>query len=264
MTIGIRDLIRELSPPWLRREWGEKFLYAHGLAVDGVLEWAIQGVKARFPSKSPEEALPLMGKDRRIIRGFEEPASSYRVRLARWMTDWRRAGNAFALLEQMRAYFYGYSITLRTVNDRGSWQTIAQSGAYAVDRLKGNWNWDGRFPLLSRTRFWVILANLSGLWTTDGAWGDPGTWGDGGTWGSTATPDQIGSLRELVATWKPGGTLCPFIILEFDQVFDPTDSPPGVPNGQWKRFGRDDSGVYRPARNRSCRYVSGKVRQFAP
>jgi hypothetical protein len=267
--IGLRDLIREISPPWLRREWGEKFTYAHGLALDGVLEWAIQGVKARFPSKAPEEALPLMGKDRGIIRGFQEPASSYRVRLARWMTDRRRAGNAFALLEQVRAYFYGHSLTLRTVNDRGSWQTIAQSGAYSVDRLMGNWNWDGRFPLLARTRWWLILNNVSTVWQSSGVFGDGlTTLGDGSVIGFTATPDQIASLRQLVSShpggWKPGGTACPFIIVEFDQVFDPSDSPPGVANGQWKRFGREDGGVYRPARHPECRYVSGKVRQFAP
>lgn len=260
MTVGIRDLIREISPPWLRREWGEKFLYAHGLVVDGVLEWAIQGVKARFPSKAPEEALPLMGRDRKIIRGFNEPASSYRVRLARWMTDWRRAGNAFALLEQMKAYLYGYTLTLRTVNDRGSWQTIGLDGSYAVDRLKGNWNWDGKYPLTARTRFWPILSDVTSLWQGSGVYGDgTTTFGDGSVLGLTATPNQVASLRQLVAQWKPGGTLCPFIIVAFDAVFDPSDVPPGVANGEWEFWGRDDAGVYRPVRNPECRYISGRA-----
>jgi hypothetical protein len=259
MTVGIRDLIRELSPPWLRRKWGERFLYAHGVAVDGVIDWAIQGVKARFPSKAPEEALPMLGRDRRIIRGFNEPASSYRVRLARWMTDWRRAGNAFALLEQVRAYLYGFDVVLRTVNDRGSWQMV-QGDASTIHRLLGNWDWDGKFPLTARTRFWLLISEFGSLWSNDGTWGDGAVWGgDGEVVGFTATLDQVASLRQLVASWKPGGTLCPFIIVELVPTFDVSDPPPGIPNAQYENWGRDVGGVYRPARHRASRYVSGRA-----
>lgn len=265
MTIGMRDLIRELSPAWLRRTWGERFTYAHGLALDGVLEWAFQGVKARFPSKAPEEALPLLGKDRGILRGFNEPAASYRRRLARWMTDRRRTGTPFAMLEQVRAYFTGASVGLRIVNDRGTWHTIDAAGAQFVDRLKGNWDWDGAFPLMARTRYWAIVTPMSSLWVTEGAWGAAGAvWGDDGLGlGFTATLDQIASLRQLVCGnrggWKPAGTLCPFIIVEFDAVFTPSDSPPGVANGKWKNWGIDVAGTYSPARNQECRYISGRA-----
>ncbi|NUP11211.1 MAG: hypothetical protein HOW73_34630 [Polyangiaceae bacterium] len=258
--VGFRHLIVEAAPPRLRRPWGEKFLYSFGLALDGIMDWAIEGMRARYPDKGPPDALPLIGRDRKILRGFAEPADAYRARLKRWLDDHRFRGNAFALLQQIRAYLTGYPVRIRCVNDRGSWQTINPDGSYEVHRKQGNWDWDGRFPLLARTRFWVIIYPLAtGVWTNEGTWGDGARWGDAGTWGTSATVEQVNSIRQLVAEWKPMGTRCPYIIVAFDEnSFDPTD-PAGdpLPDGDWGNYMHLVGGVAQPSRLKTARYWKG-------
>lgn len=265
---GFRDLIREISPPWLQRKWGERFLYAPGLILDGVMHWALEGMKARFPDKGPPEALALIGRDRLILRGFNEPAESYRARLKRWRIDWRRAGVAFALLEQVKAYLFGFDVLMRTVNTKGTWQTVAIDGTYAIVRKAGNWDWDGA-PATQWSRFWVILYPPAGLWVVAAQWDEPGTtWDADATtcWDTTATVEQANSIRQIVATggplaWKPAGTTCVEIILAFDGAsFDPSGPPgPPLPDGDWKYFSRNVGGTQVESRLGSARYWRGNV-----
>lgn len=255
--MSVRDLIRELSPPWLRRPWGERFLYAPGLAFDFVLQWAIEGMQARFPDEAPEDALPFLGRDRSVRRGFNEPTEVYRRRLKTAPDDHRTDGNPFTLLEAIRAYLFGYAVRVRYVNDRGTWFTIEPDGSYEVVRKAGNFNWDGRFPATARTRFWVIIYPLdSGIWEIQGIYGDGARWGDGRTWGTTATRDQVKSLQLIVDDKKTAGSRCPYIIVAFDpNSFDPHHAP--LPDGEYGTWGKDATGVRVRSRLSTARYFKG-------
>lgn len=258
--MGFRDLMREVSPGFLRQKWGERFMYAPGLVLDGIMEWALLGVKARFPDKAPDDALAALGRDRRIRRGFAEPAAIYRLRLKRWLQTHKTRGNAFTLMEEIRSYLHGYAVRIRCVNDRGSWQTIHPDGTYEVNRLTGNWDWDGRFPATARTRFWVIIYPLStGLWAPDGEWGDGGRWGDGRTWGTTATRQQVDTIRQIVEDGRPQGARCVNIIIAFDAAsFDPEASPGApLPDGLWGSYGKEVAGVWVRSRLATARYWRG-------
>lgn len=255
---GFRDLLAQIAPPWLSRKWGERFLYAHGLIIDGLVEHALQAMKARFPDKGPDEALSVIGRDRRIRRGFSESADSYRVRLKRWLDDWRRAGSPFAILSQIRAYLTGYDVRIRYVNDRGTWITLDPDGTFHVRKLFGNWDWDGQFPATAKTRFWIIIYPLaSGLWTQSPTLGTPHVLLRDTTVGSNATVSQVSSIRSIISEWKAAGSRCPYIIIAFDDaMFNPIST-------SWSQlltevsFSRDSSGTQLPDRPGDALYWSG-------
>lgn len=100
-----RDLVRQVTPPWLQTGTAEKILYAIGIQVDAMGEALIAGVKLRFPNVYSAESLASIGRERRIRRGAAESAASYAERLRRWLIDHQRRGGPHALLEQFRAYF---------------------------------------------------------------------------------------------------------------------------------------------------------------
>jgi hypothetical protein len=261
MNAAFRDLIRDNSPPWLRRTWGERYLYAFGLILDGIADWMIKGMAARFPDAGLDDALPFIGRDRRIRRGFAEPADHYRARLKAWKSDAKTCGTALALMKQIQAYCYGFDIRVRCVNDRGSWQQLDADGTYTEYPLVGNWDWDGKYPTEAKTRFWVIIYPLdSGIWEPHGHYGDGQRWGEPGrTWGTTATRDQVQTIRQIVAEWSPLGARCPYIIIAFDpDSFDPT-APPGapLPDGTWGKWYKDSSGVAVRSRLSTARYWRG-------
>jgi hypothetical protein len=258
--MSIRDLIRELSPPWLRRPWGERFLYAPALALDFVMDWALEGMQSRFPDDAADDALPFIGRDRTVRRGFNEPADIYRKRLKTAVDDHKTDGNPFTLLEAIRAYLFGYAVRVRYVNDRGTWFTINPDGSYEVVRKAFNWDWDGKYPTQAKTRFWIIIYPLaSGVWETQGQYGDGQRWGDGRTWGTTATRDQVRSIQALVDDKKTAGSRCPYIIVAFDDAsFDPSASPgPPLPDGEYGTWGKDAAGVRVRSRLSTARYWKG-------
>jgi len=251
-----RNVLRSMAPAWLREGEGGQVLFSLGYLMDGFVERLREGVHARFPSDAPADALAYLGRDRRIRRGLSESDASYRVRLIRYLDDLRVLGNPYALMTQLRA-FLGADLAMRTVDNNGTWFSIEADGTRSVELGAGNWDWDG--SAASWSRFWVIIYP-NGFWSTI-TWGDPAlTWGKPDlTWGSTATPDQVKGVRELVAEWKPAGTRCVNIIIAFDNAsFDPTD-PPGapLPDGTWGKMSKNDVGEQVPSRLASARYWKG-------
>lgn len=256
---GFRNIIVNLVPGWLRREWGAKFLYTTGVVLDGVMQWADEGVSARFPALAPDDALPAIASDRGVILGFDEPRASKEVRLRRAIDDAKTAGTPYAMLEQLAAYFTGHSIRIGIVTNRGTWHVRDENGDVTMTRLAGNWDWDGSPARWAR--FWVILwplddlieagPNIGGAWTIGQA---------GATIGTTASPSMVSTVREIVRAWKPAGRRCSEIIVALDpDSFDPT-SPPGapLPDGTWRYWEVDDgTGVLRPARLETARYWDG-------
>lgn len=258
-----------MGPAWLTTE-GDSGLVGYSLDAvkDAFMERLRQGLLARLPQNEPtgqttpaDDALAAMGRDRRIVRGLNEVAPTYAARLLRWLDDWQTAGNPFALLKQLAAYC-GDGPAFRTVDARGNWYSLAADGTPSVLVNQANWDWDSDPSALAKwSRFWVIIYP-NGLWLPGPTYGASGiAWGDTDrTWGSTATPEEVASVRGIVSDWKPAGTRCVNIVLAFDNTsFDPatTRDGTGLPDGTWGRWSKVSGGAYVPSRLSSARYWDG-------
>lgn len=254
-----RDTIFAMSPPRLRTPRAEKLIYALiGLPLDILAEAAEQAIKARFPETCPEDALPYLGRDRGIRRGPLEPSANYRLRLLLWIESWRGAGVGRAMLDQIAGYLTPQTCRIRIWSQIGVVYTREADGSFSIERAVGSWNWDGRTDLWAR--FWVILYSATGEpWSRSGTWGDGKRWGSPAnrTWGSTATIDQVTTIRSIVSDWKPAAALCVNIMVAFDDAaFDPT-SAVDMPDGTWGFASRNIAGTQRPARDPRCLYWDG-------
>jgi hypothetical protein len=250
-----------------------KFLLpAHFTAGEGqLLGWALDvqkdefmqrvylGLLARFPETAPDDALPVHGRMRKVIRGIGESRTSYIGRLLLWLDDRKTAGNPFSLMDKLAEYT-GPGCKFRTVDASGNWYTRNVDGTFSVLLSQANWDWDSQNnPTPNRwSRFWVIIYPSS-LWTNAiGNWGSSTAgWGSGvdWSWGSTAPREQVATIRALVGGWKPEGTRCVNIIVAFDSAsFDPS-SP--EPDGFWGKWHKVVAGVAVPARLATARYWDG-------
>ncbi len=256
-----------MGPPWLVSEGESGQLgYVLDLLKDAFIERIRLGLLARLPQNdptgettAPPDALAAMGRDRRVVRAISETDAAYAARLLNWIDDRYTTGNPFTMLRKLAEYT-GPLCSFRTVDVRGNWFSRAADGTETVSLSAANWNWDGDMSGDAWSRFWVIVYP-NGLWTTgdDQLWGDAATqaWGDlgRGVWGCSATPDQIQTLRFIVADSKPAGTRCINIILAFDAAsFNPA-SP--EPDGLWSRWSKNVAGVQVPARLSTARYLDG-------
>ena len=256
-----RRIFYKLAPSWLTTEDGEKVLFSLGLMMDAFAERARQGALANMPSYCPEDALAPIGRERRIIRGINESAETYAERLLPWLDDHAVRGNAWKMMDQLRGYC-GVDMMIRTVDVRGNWYTRAANGSLSYLLDQANWNWDGA-AASQWSRFWVVIYPSASLWTVGPTWGAAALWGGawgtaGYTWGSTATPDDVQSIRSIVREWKPAGTRCVNIILAFDAAsFAPTGAPGApLPDGAWGKAAKASGGAYVASRLSTARYWS--------
>lgn len=256
-TVQLRHQLRNIAPGFLKRgERGQALLFSLGLVLDGLAEWALQGVLARFPYKAPPTALPALGRDRRIVKGFDETNGAYRVRLVKWLDSWRKAGHAYSVLEQLAGVLAPHEVRIRIVTNTGLWYERDSDGTLSWSRGDSNaWNWDDAPELWSR--FWVIIYPLDDVWEPEDVWG-VGTWGDGGTWGTTAELSQVAAVRSLIRTWKPAHARCEWIVIAFDDAtFDPSDDSTYPIDGTWGPWGEVGTDPRTPSRYASARYWDG-------
>lgn len=252
--MSLLELIDKLVPSWLYDGEGGRVLGSLLLMADDFSARAKLALLARFPQYAPEDALPALGRDRRITRGIGEPAAAYGARLTGALDDLRTRGAPLALLRQLRAYLQA-NCMVRTVDRRGNWFTIDANGVESFSLNTGNWDWDGRSASPEWARFWVIIYPEGGTKPfaprgTFGSvvWGAPNT-----TIGTTATPDQVAAIRGIVRDWKPAGTTCEWIIVAFDETsFSPSGSTD--PGGEW---GNWNNAAGQPVRLQSARYWRG-------
>lgn len=264
--ISFRELILRMAPPWLNEEIGSRLLYAIGAQLDAMGDQLWAGMDASKPDYAAlycEEALAVIGRDRRIYRGFDESPENYAKRLIRWLDDWPVAGSAYAIMQQLQGYLSGHEVRLRVVNSKGAWRTLNADGTREYHRAAPtNWTWDTS-DSSKPTRFWVVIYPPSTLWLPGPSWGDPalwsGAWGSSGyTIGSTATPDQVRSVRNIVSEWKDAASKCDRIVLAFDpDSFDPMSTPGApMPDGTWGSFS-NSSEPRGKARLATARYWRG-------
>jgi hypothetical protein len=271
----LSTIIERVVPGWMRlkpyEHWlGLAFTIAAGL--DALMDAAFDATLSDMPGQvdqpngagydafSSIDALPLIGRDRRIAAGFEEPPDVYAAELRAFRESWRRSATAFEFLDQVAAILSPTPPRLRIVSALGQWWTRETDGTYRLDRQ------DGQGFTLSPTGVWTLNSNVPPLWDWDSTsvppppdqgddlrtWliiyapcnlphlkGDEGTFGDGkavygpdGVIGCNSSLAWINLIRGVAADFRPAGVLLSHIILALDpDSFDPTVASPTVPPG---------------------------------
>lgn len=263
MPTPFRQAFYKLAPSWLTAGDGGKVLFSLMKVVDAFVSRLDDAAEVRFPDVAPADALGPMGQDRRIVRGFAEGAASYRLRLRMWLDSWRQAGHAFGILEQLAGYLTGYDVPMAIVTagngTAGMWYQRSPDGTLTWSKTDPhNWDWDTETvgavsPKWSR--FWVILWPPADLWVPV-KWGTTRKWGTANaTWGSTATRQQVDTIKALINAWKPERSKCLYVVVAFDPAsFDPEAAPGApMPDGTWK-FYRTGTAPAESSRNLTARY----------
>jgi hypothetical protein len=250
------EAFQKLVPSWLSADDGGNVLASLALVKDDFAARAKLGLMARFPSYAPDDdALAAIGRDRKIVRGIGEPAAAYAARLVRAVDDMKRRGSPFAMLEQLRAYLQAPCV-VRTVDRRGNWYSIDAAGNESSSIATGNWNWDSTEAAPCWGRFWVVIYPVGG--TLPWAPSDSVPFASRTTIGTTATPDQVASLRSIVRDWKPAGTKCEWIVVSYDAAYwGPSSIPADLPDGTFRNWSKVSAGVRIASRFANTRYFSG-------
>lgn len=273
MTLSFREIRKSLAPRWLTDGDGELVGYSLDLVKDAFVERVRLGLMVRFPQQGPDgtpapsDALAAMGRDRRVVRGITESLDGYARRLLTWLDDRKTTGNAFALMQKLSEYT-GPGCVFKTVDAQGNWYLRAADGTRSFVYKRQNWEWDDHpvDPISGKrrwSRFWVIIHPPASLWLPQNDWGDAAgpDWGEQtNTWGSTATADQVATVRAIIADWKDAGTRCVNVIIAFDPAsFDPSAAvnDAGMPNFLWEHWSINVAGVQVPARLSTARYWDG-------
>jgi hypothetical protein len=266
--INIRTTLERYLPPWMCAKilagkvgWA-KFWYSIALLADVGIEHNVQGLNASFPGLGTPTALPYSGRDRMIRRGIDETDESYGARQVEWLDTWRGAGNPYAIMLAVQRYCTPSVPKLRIVNESGTWYTLNADGTTEIEQTWGavNWDWDDQsLP----TRCWMILYSDAGPWEEGPTVADPALWGGavgtaGYTVGTTATPDQVSTVRAIVDEFKSAGDRFEWIIIAFDPAsFDPAAAPGApLPDGTW-RFHGDGASSRQRSRLATARYWKG-------
>lgn len=151
----------------------------------------------------PADAIAYKGRDRGLDRGPTETDAQYLARLRDAWTAWEFAGTETAIISQ-----------------------LALIGVTATIVENGDWDWDGNTGAWAR--FWVLIE--SSPWSgSTWQWGDGTRWGDGSTWGTTASVEEVETVRRIVRQWKPAHCFCDSIIV----VVDPVTWAAEQPDGTW-------------------------------
>ncbi len=219
MALNFRQLFKYLTPAWAHTGEGELLYWSMAWLKDQVQTRAEETIRSRFPSKTGESALRVLGDDRGILRGRAETQPHYAQRLIRFRYPYghRVRGNPWALLEQVSEYFGG--IKCATIDFKGNLHSRSITGVETYTPGL-TWDWDGTPSTPVKARFWLILwlplsvtpSPLIGdpaLW--DGAIGTPGfVIGQDGV----APADVIGMQKLFHGrAWKPHGSKAMYAIV---------------------------------------------------
>jgi hypothetical protein len=248
----IRDSFFAISPGFAQDRIFRSVLWSIGLGLDAMRRHVERGIKSRMPGVGDPVTQPLIGADRLIDRGPREPETGYARRLTAAFDTWANAGGPYALLENLDAYFRPGRQQIMLVSDRSRWHysfpdPSDSESPIQIQRQHGdaggvaNWLWDPAAtgaPPYKYWRGWVII-NAAGLWTQWHVGTDGVIVGDGHTVGSTATYEEVSSVRRIVKRFKGAHAWAVNIIVAFSTGTFTPDSSTGtgdMPNGHWDQL----------------------------
>lgn len=167
----------EELPPCADGPQGQAIATVLGGAQDTEQATLTEAMLMRYPPRTPDDAVDLLGSDSAIERFEGEPTATYHSRVnARWKT-WKKAGSAQAIIDSLVA-----------------WGMPESSVAVYQD-------FEGHFaPGAWYSRFWVVLGPDYGTLGI-APLTMPFTLGDA-LLGSTATAAQIKAVKRQILKWK--------------------------------------------------------------
>lgn len=233
MAISWRHLFRWCVPWWLSEGEGGAVLHSLALLKDATMMRARLALEARFPSRSPEDGLSLLGQDRLIYRGRTETSEHYAGRLIQWRSRGHRLrGTAYALLSQISEYYGG--VQCRVVTARG--KVYERSAAtYSTSP----WAWDTG---IGWGRFWIVVTEppTTRRWPKLlGAWGGrvgPTGRGYSVRYSAGVLSEDGLAIRRLVFgghPWRPAGVRPEWLIYSPDGTIPAPNA--AAPSQSWNR-----------------------------
>lgn len=258
--------------PWFAKD--DRWRIPIGQLGDELVQAAIDAVRLRFPSRTPDDrSLAITGRDRRIPRAPEETIESYVRRLNLWLDLWGIAGLPLGLLYACQSFIFPGYPTVRLVERNGLWYTLDQFasrdltpfeamtvpgtdvryvppvGATENPRAKfwmhyGPWpDWDSIAYPAYFNHVWDYLLFVDPPSYDHYGEYDIGLLYDSGVlWGLQSTAGTIDTLRELIRTYSRAGSHCLAVV--FPDVADrfAADATPDAdwPDGYWRAESKDD------------------------
>jgi len=208
--LTFRDSLRKRVPWWLQFGWAERLLFAIGVHLDRLGDAAAAAVKFRFPGLYSDESMPLIGRERRIRRGRNEPASSYALRLRGWLdeTGHPTRGGPYAMLAQLHAYYAPNNFPIRLVYRSGRAFDMDVDGN--VTKLDVAWSPDDEPEKWAR--WWLIYEWPEAL-PPKRKYGDGIKYGEGAVYGSGLTSTETYDIRVLPREWNTAHAIGKVILL---------------------------------------------------
>lgn len=103
-----RDWTANMMPPWLKANWGERFVGVHALLADTLSEALAEAMKVRWVREEtfPPDALVHLGFNRNLERYPAETDAQYKARLDDAWNSWPLAGDETSIVDQLAAAGY--------------------------------------------------------------------------------------------------------------------------------------------------------------
>jgi hypothetical protein len=227
-----RDGIRIGSPRWLQARFGEALLYSWGLVADGLTEILTLATKARFPLDGMLEAVgavDIVGRDRRIPRGVNEPEATYADRLVPWFERHSRRGNPYALLGQVRARYAAAPFDVELIYPQSGkrYTMLADGSPIMVDTVTAA-------PSATQPFQWLLVYHWPALIAHDGTWAGPGVWDDGGVWDFEFSAAEAEMELRVPSDWNAAHAIGYLALLDDVNVAAFWDFPGGSwADGVW-------------------------------
>lgn len=222
-TTYANSLIKRL-PPWWGRLFGAPIVRGLAAPVDEMMTDTSDSIKLRFPKEdSDPAALALIGRERRILRGPHEPASTYATRLPSWLDDHRTRGGPYALARQLWLFWRAaLNVPFEIIYWTGRRFSVATDGTVTRDDIA--WrdpngtgytiahtpsvSMDPNPPLAAWAEIWIVfhLDGLTATWVDED--GDTIVT-DGGEEiifdvlsGGALTPDEAEDFASVPREWN--------------------------------------------------------------
>jgi hypothetical protein len=228
MLQTFRDTLRRITPPWLQHDVAGRVLHTIGVTLDACADATVAGVKLRFPGYMPE-ALPLLGRERRISRGRLEPDELYAQRLMRWLVDHQRRGGPYAMLAQLYAHYASAPMVIELQYRSG--RRFRMDVAGSVTRDIAGWS-DGDPAQWAR---WVLRLALptasvdGGTWdNADDQWADPAS-----VWDCALSPDDVADYTLIPREWNAAHCIGLVELLTTDLETWNSERPWSEVSGRW-------------------------------
>jgi len=198
-----RAKIFDFLPPWLGTGTAEKVMYTLGLHMDVALHQVTEALQHRFPGLLSSESLPLLGYERKMIRGRTETDETYALRMKGWRQKHLNRGGPYALLQQVYEHYAPNNFVVELIYCNGKRYTMDVNGGVTVDTAPviSGIGWTPDDP--SKWGRWWMFYHWPTTLPDLNTYGDAGLVYDGGTvFGSGLSSQEVADIREIPQAWN--------------------------------------------------------------